>query len=201
MKAYSKFLGILFLLILSSCGSEEATTLTTINASFEIQQNEIFVDEPISFSNTSSGIDTNSVFEWDFGDGNTSVNKNPTHTYTAIGSGEYSVVLKVSNSETKNSFTKEITIAFTENINGRKSLIEKLGENKILTCAHRGHQENSPENSLKSIQDAINEGIEMAEIDIRQTKDGKFVLMHDSTLDRTTNGSGDVTDYTLQELK
>ena len=110
-------------------------------------------------------------------------------------------MLKVSNSETKNSFTKEITIAFTENINGRKSLIEKLGENKILTCAHRGHQENSPENSLKSIQDAINEGIEMAEIDIRQTKDGKFVLMHDSTLDRTTNGSGDVTDYTLQELK
>ena len=153
MKVYSKFLGILFLLILNSCGSEEATTLTTINASFEIQQNELFVDEPISFLNTSSGIDTNSVFEWDFGDGNASVNKNPTHIYTAIGSGTYSVVLKVSNSEAENSFTKEITIAFTENINGRKSLIEKLGDNKILTCAHRGHHENAPENSLKSIQE------------------------------------------------
>tara|TARA_R110002126_G_scaffold291794_2_gene458713 strand:- start:1524 stop:2633 length:1110 start_codon:yes stop_codon:yes gene_type:complete len=200
MKFYTKFFGILFLVILNACSSDEQITNSVI-ANFEIQQNEYFVNELISFNNTSSGIDTNSVFEWDFGDGNTSVNKNPTHTYTAIGSGTFSVELKVSNGETENRFTKEITIAFTENIDGRKSLIEKLGDNKILTCAHRGHHENAPENSLKSIQDAIEQGIEMAEIDIRQTKDGKFVLMHDSTLDRTTNGSGDVTDYTLEELK
>jgi glycerophosphoryl diester phosphodiesterase len=200
MKFSGNFFGILFLLILNSCGSNEVIT-TLASASFEIQQSEYFVDTPISFSNTSSGLDTNSIFEWNFGDGNTSIIKNPMHTYTSIGEGIYTIELKVSNGESESSFTKEISIAYSGNISGRKTLLEKLAENKILTCAHRGYHENAPENSLQSIQNAIEEGIEMAEIDIRQTKDGKFVLMHDSTLDRTTNGSGDVTDYTLEELK
>ena len=41
----------------------------------------------------------------------------------------------------------------------------------------------------------------MVEFDIRETKDGKFVLMHDSTLERTTNGAGNVSDFTLAELQ
>ena len=200
MKFYSTFFGVLFLLILNSCGSDEVIT-NPVNASFEIQQSEYFVDEQIRFTNTSSGIDTNSVFEWNFGDGNTSTSKNPIYTYTSIGEGTYTIVLKVSNSETISDFTKEISIVFSGNISGRTTLIEKLADTKILTCAHRGNHNNAPENSLKSIQDAINEAIEMVEIDIRQTKDGKFVLMHDSTLDRTTNGSGDVSDFTLAELQ
>ena len=121
---YSKFFGILFLLILNSCGSEEVIT-TPASASFEIQQSEYFVDEQISFSNTSSGVDSNSVFEWSFGDGNTSTDKNPTHTYTDIGEGIYSIKLKISNSGTENSFTKEISIAYSVNISGRKPLTEK----------------------------------------------------------------------------
>ena len=200
MKQYRNFLGILFLLILNSCGSDEQI-LNSVIANFEIQQNEYFVNEPISFSNTSSGISTNSIFEWSFGDGNTSTNKNPIHTYTSIGEAPYTIQLKVSNSETESSFTKEISIAYSGNINGRKTLLEKLAENKILTCAHRGYHENAPENSLQSIQKAINEEIEMVEFDIRETKDGKFVLMHDSTLERTTNGSGNVNDFTLAELQ
>ena len=197
---YSKFFGILFLLILNSCGSEEVIT-TPASASFEIQQSEYFVDEQISFSNTSSGVDSNSVFEWSFGDGNTSTDKNPTHTYTDIGEGIYSIKLKISNSGTENSFTKEISIAYSVNISGRKPLTEKLADTKILTCAHRGYHKNAPENSLQSIQNAINKEIEMVEFDIRETKDGKFVLMHDSTLERTTNGAGNVSDFTLAELQ
>ena len=149
MKMYSKFFGILFLLILNSCGSEEVIT-TPASASFEIQQSEYFVDEQISFSNTSSGVDSNSVFEWSFGDGNTSTDKNPTHTYTDIGEGIYSIKLKISNSGTENSFTKEISIAYSVNISGRKPLTEKLADTKILTCAHRGYHKNAPENSLQS---------------------------------------------------
>ena len=200
MKFYKAFIGVLFLLVLNSCGSDEAE-ITSINASFTTEQSEYFVAVPIRFTNTSSGIDTNSVFEWNFGDGNTSTSKNPIYTYTSIGEGTYTIVLKVSNSETISDFTKEISIVFSGNISGRKTLIEKLADTKILTCAHRGNHNNAPENSLKSIQDAINEEIEMIEIDVRQTKDGKFVLMHDSTLDRTTNGSGDVSDFTLAELQ
>ena len=200
MKSYSEFFGIVFFLIINACGSDEPI-INQVNASFEIQQSEYFVNEPISFSNTSSGINANSVYEWDFGDGNISTKKNPTHNYSTIGDGTYTILLKVSNVDNESSFTKEITIAFTENIFGRKTLIEKLRENKILTCAHRGNQNNAPENSLKSIQDAIDAQIEMVEIDIRQTKDGKFILMHDITLERTTNGSGNVSDSTLSELQ
>jgi glycerophosphoryl diester phosphodiesterase len=200
MKFYTKFFGILFLVILNACSSDEQIANSVI-ANFEIQQSEYFVDEQISFSNTSSGVDSNSVFEWNFGDGNTSTSKNPIHTYISIGEGTYTIVLKVSNSEIISDFTKEISIAFSSNINGRKALTEKLADTKILTCAHRGNHNNAPENSLKSIQDAINEEIEMVEIDVRQTKDGKFVLMHDSALDRTTNGSGNVSDFNLVELQ
>jgi glycerophosphoryl diester phosphodiesterase len=200
MKFYSKFLGALFLLILNSCSPDEVTT-TPVNASFEIQQSEYFVDEPINFSNTSSGIDESTVFSWDFGDGTTSTQKNPTHIYTEIGNGIYKIELRVSNDGNQSIIEKEISISYSSDISGKIPLIEKLAENKILTCAHRGNHENSPENSLKSIQDAIDEEIEMVELDIRQTKDGKFVLMHDSTLERTTNGNGNVSDYTLEELK
>jgi glycerophosphoryl diester phosphodiesterase len=200
MKFYTKFFGILFLVILNACSSDEQIANSVI-ANFEIQQNEYFVNEPIIFSNTSSGISTNSVFKWSFGDGSTSTSKNPLHTYNNIGDGTYTIELKVSNNETESSFTKEISIAYSGNINGRKTLIEKLGDTKILSCAHRGYHENAPENSLKSIQDAINEEIEMVEFDIRETKDGKFILMHDGTLQRTTNGSGNVSDFKLEELQ
>ena len=112
MKNYFTFFGILFLLILNSCGSDEVIT-NPVNASFEIRQSEYFVDEPIGFTNTSAGIDKNSVFEWNFGDGNTSTSKNPTHTYTSIGEGNYTIVLKVSHSEAVSDFTKEISIVFS----------------------------------------------------------------------------------------
>ena len=47
---------------------------------------------------------------------------------------------------------------------------------------------NAPENSIQAIQNCIDMGVDMVEIDIRKTKDGHLVLMHDRTIDRTTNG-------------
>lgn len=44
-------------------------------------------------------------------------------------------------------------------------------------------------------------GVDMVEIDIQRTKDGGFVLMHDGSIDRTTEGKGNVADYTVEELK
>jgi glycerophosphoryl diester phosphodiesterase len=111
------------------------------------------------------------------------------------------VELKLIDGSQESNSVQEITLSFSNDLINRKTLTEKLSDTKILTCAHRGNHNNAPENSLKSIQDAIDKQIEMVEIDVRQTKDGKFVLMHDSTLERTTNGSGNVSDYTLEELK
>ena len=68
-------------------------------------------------------------------------------------------------------------------------------------AAHRGQWRDNPENSIPGILDAIEDGADMVEIDISSTKDGQLVLMHDKTVDRTTNGTGNVADMTFEEIK
>lgn len=71
----------------------------------------------------------------------------------------------------------------------------------ILKIGHRGTTLYGPENTLPALEKAIEMGFEYLEIDVRFSSDGIPVLIHDSTLDRTTNGSGKVDEYTLAELK
>ena len=71
----------------------------------------------------------------------------------------------------------------------------------ILVAAHRGSHTAHPENSIGAIQESIKNEIDIVEVDIRQTKDGKFVLLHDHRLDRTTNMIGLLSDHTLAEIK
>lgn len=72
---------------------------------------------------------------------------------------------------------------------------------KLLMAAHRGQWRDAPENSLAAIDKAIKDGAEIVEIDVQLTKDGVPVLMHDATVDRTTNGSGKVSDLTLAQIQ
>ncbi len=58
-----------------------------------------------------------------------------------------------------------------------------------------------PENSLSAIQHAINLGADILELDVKVTRDSIVVLMHDGTINRTTNGTGNPEDYTLAELQ
>lgn len=72
----------------------------------------------------------------------------------------------------------------------------------IRVVAHRGGAGMAiPENTLPAIEKAIEVGAQLIEIDIRQTKDGHLILMHDTTIDRTTNGSGLVSEMTLDEIR
>ncbi|WBL23146.1 glycerophosphodiester phosphodiesterase family protein [Zunongwangia sp. HRR-M8] len=70
----------------------------------------------------------------------------------------------------------------------------------ILVAAHRGMHTNFPENSLQSIEDAIVHNIDIVEVDVRLTKDGIPILIHDRKVDRTTTGSGKVKNLTYQEI-
>lgn len=77
---------------------------------------------------------------------------------------------------------------------------------KIYIAAHRGGYENeykdkAPRNSIANIQNAINQGFEIYESDVRRTLDGVFIIMHDPTIDRTTNGSGEVEKLLSKDLK
>ncbi|MDW8026682.1 MAG: glycerophosphodiester phosphodiesterase family protein, partial [Armatimonadota bacterium] len=67
--------------------------------------------------------------------------------------------------------------------------------------AHRGMKGLAPENTKPAIEKAIEFGIEWVEVDVRLTRDGQHVIIHDSHLDRVTNGKGLVEEITLAEIK
>ena len=72
---------------------------------------------------------------------------------------------------------------------------------KVLIAAHRSMHTFYPENSLAAIQHAIDSGIDIIEIDVRQTKDGELILIHDGTVDRTADGEGRVDSYTFEQIR
>lgn len=68
-------------------------------------------------------------------------------------------------------------------------------------CAHRGFSAAAPENTMPAFLAAIELGAQEIEFDLRKTADGEPVSLHDSTLDRCSDGSGKVSDHTLAELR
>lgn len=67
--------------------------------------------------------------------------------------------------------------------------------------AHRGFSGKYPENTMLAFKKAIEENVDGIELDVQLTKDGEVIIIHDETLDRTTDGKGLVVDYTLEEIK
>lgn len=72
--------------------------------------------------------------------------------------------------------------------------------NRIIKVGHRGAVGYEPENTLASLQYAINLGLDFAEVDVRRSQDGVLVLLHDKTVDRTTNGKGPVDRLSFRDL-
>jgi glycerophosphoryl diester phosphodiesterase len=75
------------------------------------------------------------------------------------------------------------------------------GSANVLISAHRGANTLAPENTLKSYEYAFAYGVDLVEVDVQQTRDGRFVALHDSTVDRTTNGTGNIADLTYDEVR
>jgi len=75
------------------------------------------------------------------------------------------------------------------------------GKRRPLLMVHRGVMQLAPENTLAAIKKAIDLGMDMVEIDTRATADGAIVVIHDGTLDRTTDGTGPVAKKTLAEIR
>jgi glycerophosphoryl diester phosphodiesterase len=72
---------------------------------------------------------------------------------------------------------------------------------RVRVIAHRGFSGAAPENTLAAIRAAIEIGADMAEIDVTLSADGRVVVIHDDTVDRTTDGRGAVSGHTLAELQ
>ncbi|MBS1248766.1 MAG: Glycerophosphodiester phosphodiesterase [Chloroflexi bacterium] len=71
----------------------------------------------------------------------------------------------------------------------------------VLVMAHQGGDGLRPGNTLAAFENAVALGVDVLEMDIHSTKDGEIVVMHDNTVDRTTNGTGPIQSFTLGELK
>jgi glycerophosphoryl diester phosphodiesterase len=76
-----------------------------------------------------------------------------------------------------------------------------LREHCPLSIAHRGHSIAFPENTMEAYRKAIELGVEAIECDVNITRDGKLIMMHDATLDRTTRGTGRVSAATWEEIQ
>ena len=72
---------------------------------------------------------------------------------------------------------------------------------RIAVMAHRGEQIRNPENSLSGIRAAIDLGADFVELDVRASLDGRQVLMHDATVDRTTDGRGAIAQWTFGRIR
>ena len=96
-----------------------------------------------------------------------------------------------------------LLIAFLGNVEAKAQNAPVLpaAKNKLVVIAHRGNHVNVPENSLAAYEEAIKSGADYVEIDLRTSKDGILMIPHDATVDRMTNGQGNVADKTWAELQ
>ncbi|WP_067727007.1 glycerophosphodiester phosphodiesterase [Oceanobacillus damuensis] len=74
-------------------------------------------------------------------------------------------------------------------------------QQQMINVAHRGASGHAPENTMSAFEKGFEMKADYIEIDVQMSKDGELVLIHDTTLDRTTNGTGFVSDYTLEEIR
>ena len=72
---------------------------------------------------------------------------------------------------------------------------------RFLVSCHRGCTERAPENTVAAARDALRLGVDLIECDLRTTADGHLVIMHDSTVDRTTDGFGPISGMTLAQVR
>jgi glycerophosphoryl diester phosphodiesterase len=75
-----------------------------------------------------------------------------------------------------------------------------MGEQKPLVIGHRGAMGHETENTLASVQKALDLGVDMIEIDVFKISSGEVVVFHDKTVDRLTNGPGNIEEYNISDL-
>jgi glycerophosphoryl diester phosphodiesterase len=72
---------------------------------------------------------------------------------------------------------------------------------RILRIGHRGAAGHAPENTIAAIREGVSLGVDLVELDVQRTRDGQLVVIHDQLVDRTTNGTGMVSEMTWDEMR
>ncbi len=178
------------------------------NKEYDLPVPEITISNPVPCINEDvdfsfkSDIEVESV--WNFGDETTSSEIAVKHSYSKEST--FNINLKLSDGK-----GGTVSVDTTVSVMGRRlndALADLLNNpSQKWICAHRANTyygkriADIPENSTGAIEQAIKTGVEMVEIDVRTTSDGALVIMHNETIDGTTNGTGAVAEMPLAKLK
>lgn len=114
------------------------------------------------------------------------------------------ILISVSIASCKPNYNSVNSEPTTQNKQRIDYLIDRFNDSNgkdVMVIAHRSDWRNFPENSLEAMESAITMGVDMLEMDVAKTKDNQLIIMHDKTLDRTTTGTGLVSDHTLESIK
>lgn len=190
---------LLSLVISISCGEKEIAT-PEVNVTPSVMTLE---QVSITCSNLASGVE--SVV--DYGDGSKPVKVTGpfklTHRYATDSSrkpgGVYNVLVKTG----EHIVSKEVKVHPLLALSALTYNMSQEGYDKILLMAHRSNTTDMsiPENSIAAVEACIAAGVDFVETDTQITSDGYVVISHDQTIDRCTNGKGDITKMTLAQVK
>lgn len=148
------------------------------------------------------GVGSGTTFTVDFGDGTTVEAVTPSaavHAYSESADWK----INVSSEALDEDFSKTIRCYPLEALSSAQRNFRDPSYKKIWVMTHRAHttDKSIPENSISAVKAAIASGAEALECDTHRTKDGKIVICHDLSINRTTNGTGDIPSLTLAEIK
>lgn len=120
------------------------------------------------------------------------------HAYTVPG--DYTIVASIAGGE---EVSKRVRVYSLLSMSSLTPKLASAGNNQVLVMTHRAHSTDKsiPENSIPAVQECIRLGVDIVEVDTHRTADGQIVICHDQTIDRTTNGSGDITKMNLADIK
>ena len=195
---------LIFAIVCVGCKQTEPETTAVINCMFSIEPQTYFtVNSELAFTDKST-ITTGSIvsWSWTFDDGSTSTLKNPVHTYTAAKTYNVTLTIKDNLNNTK-TYSKKMVLSDPNK--GLRRIMYQSSDT-VYVCSHRAvhltiANNDYPENSMTGINVAIVNKIDLFECDVRNTIDGVLVLMHDPTVDRTTNGTGTLNKMYYADVK
>lgn len=197
-----KWIGLLFVPILFLSCSSNNEPAPVVKLTLSVLANRVEVGNDVTLK--IEGLDKGNIqtVKWDLGDGTVSDKETVFHRYALPGN--YTIAVSVNLSDNNSWNAKTVLEVYYPEVaeNQRLSIAASLkAKNHVQICAHRGFWKDAPENSMKAVTLAIEKKIDMIELDVRVSKDGELLLMHDATIDRTTNGSGKVPQQNYKDLR
>jgi len=200
---FLKSMLLLSTILISSCKTAEPEQ-AVINCVFTVEpQTYATIDSELAFTDKSSITAGKIVsWSWNFDDGTISTLKNPVHTFTIAKTYDVTLTVKDEHNNSK-SYSKKMVLSSPNK--GLRRIMYQTSDT-VYVCAHRAlhltlSNNEYPENSTTAINRSIENKIDMFECDVRNTADGVLVLMHDATVDRTTNGTGTLNKMNYSDIK